>query len=275
MENQSSKKIISIVKLRDFIRNPNLAPLEKCLLLNLYFYAGVTGTAYPSQKTLANDFGYKDGRHIRTYLNKLKEKKWILSWKKRGYSKSNSYVLNGELYFHNDKTIGKSASVDSGTVLPVQSGTPFPPKINQESNQLSSSHVQQLFEKTSKMHCDPSDKRRLEELCKQYSEQLVEDVIKEVATRKLPFFKVGLIANILNDWSIDGKPKPPFASCGKDDCLNGYIMQEEIAKLCQCKRDYENQPSYEPLITSENKMLLEARDTLADKMSINKKHKRT
>lgn len=243
MENHNSGHIIDLKRVRDFIRNPNLTPLEKCLLLNLYFYAGTTGTAFPSQKTLANDFGYKDSRHIRTYLNKLKEKR-LLSWKKRGYSKSNSYILNGELYFRNDKIIRKPTSAHLGTILPVQNGTPLPSKVSQESNQLSSSNIQQLFEETSKKKLNSTEIQQIYRLCNEYTEGWVEEAIKLASKRKISFLSVKYISLILGDWKKDGKPlaKPNFLPCEKNGCENGYIFNSESQSYneCDCREIYKH-----------------------------------
>lgn len=222
------------------MRNPNLTPPEKCLILDLYLYAGVKGEAYPSEIQLGIDLGITD-RHIRTLLKNVREKGWIVGWKKRGYSKSNIYSLNQELYFHNDHTFRNPTSTLSGIPLPVQNGTPLPPKVSHERNQLSSSQVLQLFEKTSHTRLTPTNHRRLQGLCDKYTTSWAEEAIKEVANRRLPYIKVGLVASVLEDWAKDGKPqpKPEFRPCNTEGCENGFIFVKGVAKPCKCRGLYE------------------------------------
>lgn len=240
MEDQKQGKVISFIKIKDFIRKPDLEPIEKCLFLDLIFYAGTDGNAFPSEESLGKDLGFT-ARHIRTQLTKLERKGLIISKKRRGYLKSNSYSLNEELYFRNDNNDRNSSSSHLGTPLPVDKGNTVPPKVNNESNQLNV--VQQLFEKIAKRNCEPSDLRRLHNLCEVYSFAWVEDAIKEVANRNLRFLEVGLLANILKDWKTDGKPpeKPKFISCNKDGCENGYIFiqSENSVAVCECKEKYD------------------------------------
>ena len=134
-------------------------------------------------------------------------------------------------------------SAHSGHTVPIQSGHPRPPNVSQEGSQLSSSHIPQLFEKTSKKKCTNSDLRRLDELCKGYTEVWVEDAIKEAGNRNLPYLKVGLISEILGDWRKDGKPepKPVFTPCGKGKCGNGGWIDGNVWIVCKCRQDYENQ----------------------------------
>lgn len=240
IKEQKTTKQLSYKTLRVFMRDPNIKPLEKCVLIDLLLYAGIGGQAFPSEMLLGKDFGVSD-RHIRTQLKNLQKKGWILNWKRRGYSNSNLYELNAELYFRNDTQDRNSASAQSETTVPIQNGSVVPPNVDQERMQLSSSKVLQLFEKTSNTKCTPTDHRRLQELCEKHSAPLIEDAIKEIATRKYPIVRVGLISKILNDWEKDGKPtqKPEFSPCGKDGCENGYKFSLNIASPCQCKLDDE------------------------------------
>lgn len=126
------------------MRNPNITPLEKCVLIDLLLYAGVDGEAFPSEKTLGRDSNRTD-RHIRTIINSLKNKGLLIGWQRRGYSKSNQYILNPELYFRNESSYRKPTSVHLGNMLPLQSGNPLPPNIRQENNQLKNSYVSKGF----------------------------------------------------------------------------------------------------------------------------------
>ena len=135
---ESTRKVISFVKLREFMRNPSLSFGEKCVFIDLILYAGVDGEAFPSQETLAEDMG-RTSRHIRNILKSLKSKNWI-DWEKQGYSQSNRYYINEELYFLNDVNDRKSTSSDSGTAFPLQTRTPFPANEYQERNQLKESY---------------------------------------------------------------------------------------------------------------------------------------
>lgn len=232
---------IHFATLRKFIRKSDIAPTEKALLVNLLLYGGVNGEIYPSELQLGKDFGLSD-RHIRTLLNNLKQKGWITNWKQRGFSKSNKYIINQELYFHIDNKNRKSTSVQSGTPIPIKIGTPIPPKVSQESNQLSSSQILQLFEKTSKKTPSPSDNKRLGILCNVYTEDWVRDSIIEASKRNLPYLEVGFIKEILEDWKLDGKPQPKlqFIPCRNNGCENGYIQNStNIYRICQCRINYE------------------------------------
>jgi len=130
MEN---KYQISFKKLAEVVRNPKLLPAEKILLVDLLLYGGVQGESIPSQKTLAKDLGMSD-RYIRTLIVSLHEQK-LLNWKKRGYSKSNRYSFNQELYIHIDTKQWKYSSYEKGSLVPIQNGSTLPPN---ETHQCSS-----------------------------------------------------------------------------------------------------------------------------------------
>lgn len=240
MENQKPSKVISFTKLREFIRNSKLTPLEKCVFIDLLLYAGIGGEAFPSEKKIGQDLGYSD-RHIRTQLNNLKANGWIGGWRKRGYSKSNQYTINEELYFRNDNYNRNFSSPHLGNKVPVQTGSPVPPKVNQESNQLSSSYIQQLFEDTSNTELNRTEISNLHKLCQVYTENWVIDAIKEATSRNYTFLSVKLISLILEDWKTDGKPqpKPVFIACGKANCQDGYIFSEgsNTVILCECRQN--------------------------------------
>ena len=226
------------------MRDSNLTPLAKCILFDLILYAGVFGEPYPSQIKLAGDQGCSD-RQVRRALIELSEKGWITSWKRRGYSMSNKYSVIEDMYVRNEESIRTSTSSHSGHTVPVQIGHPRPPKVSHEESQLSSSHIQQLFERTSKTKATIPDRRRLNELCGEYTEAWVEDAINVAANRNLPYLKVGLISEILEDWRKDGKPepKPIFQPCGKNGCENGNIFHPEryTYSICECREQFDKE----------------------------------
>ncbi len=242
MEDQKQGRNINFFKLRELIRSQDLTPLEKCVIVDLILYAGVDKEAFPSENTLGKDFNRSD-RQIRNCLTKLKQSGWIKNWSKRGFSKSNLYSINEEIYFRNDNPIRKQVSSQSGNTLPVQSGNEFPPKVNQESNQLNV--VLQLFEKTSNTKLNESDTNRLRKLVEKYTTPWVEDAIKEIGKRNYSYITVGLVTLILGDWEKTGKPpeKPLFAPCGLDGCDNGYIFipGENTVAVCGCKEKYDQE----------------------------------
>lgn len=131
-------KKINFQKLREIMRDARLKPLEKCVFVDLLLYAGTNRDAYPSEKTLAEDFNVSD-RHIRNVLNQLKNK-GLLDWKRRGFSRSNKYDLIREIYFLNDENsknqLGNHVSFYRGKPFPLQTRTSFPPNVSQERNQL-------------------------------------------------------------------------------------------------------------------------------------------
>jgi len=239
MEDQKTSKTISFMKLREFMRNPDVSPLEKCVIVDLLLYAGSAGEAYPSLDTVGRDLSRSE-RQIRRSIEALRSK-GLLDWKKRGYSKSNQYILNSDMYVRHDTSIRTPMSSQSGHVSPFQSGHESPPNVSQESNQRSSST--RLFEETFKKTLSGTEIIRLNKLCKEHTEEFVLQAIKEAAGRKLKYVNIGLIENILGDWKIDGKPtpRPVFVPCGKGICEEGFIFSEGVASLCPCKRTHQQE----------------------------------
>jgi biotin operon repressor len=131
-EMESTKRIINFIKLAEVIRNPRLKPVQKALLVDLLLYAGTSGDAFPSQDTLAKDLGCSS-RYIRMCLDMLTAAGLIVR-KRRGFSKSNLYLINKELYFRND--INKITSISShpGTDIPNYSSTSLPSNVTQLNN---------------------------------------------------------------------------------------------------------------------------------------------
>lgn len=233
-------------KLCEFMRNPDLKPIEKCVLLDLMLYAGKNGTPFPSQETLAKNHG-RTPRYIRNCLERLKAKGLIKSWEKRGYSRSNIYILNEELYFRIDDIKRNYTSSQTGSAVPIQNGNEVPPNISKERNKLSnSSYVIQLYEKATGKRCHGTNRVKLEKLCNEYSEQWVIDAIRTASVRELDFIAVNYLELILSDWKKEGKPnvpgsKPIFIACNKNGCQSGYIDNSEknVVVLCTCRSDYE------------------------------------
>ncbi len=130
MENE--KRIINFTKLSEVMRSPRLKPVQKALLVNLILYAGTSGDAFPSQDTLAKDFACTS-RYIRMCLDMLVAAK-LISKKRRGFSKSNLYLFNKELYFFNEVNKSSSSSYQRGNNIPNYSSTLFPPNVTQLNN---------------------------------------------------------------------------------------------------------------------------------------------
>lgn len=120
--------------LRLFMRNADITPSEKCVLVNLMLYAGKDGIAFPSQNTLGKDMGFSE-RQVRNCLVSLKNKGFI-KWEKRGYSKSNQYSISKELYFLVEEKVRQSVSYHSRTSLPKQPGIQLPAKDIREKNHI-------------------------------------------------------------------------------------------------------------------------------------------
>lgn len=236
---------INFEGLRRFIRNPNISPSAKTLLVNILLYAGIDGVSFPSQEKLSKDLNLSS-RHIRSLTRELKSSK-LLRWRKGGYGKSNQYTVSEELYFRIDNPSRKSISVNPGSQIPLQNGNPLPTNISQEGNPLSST-VQQLFENTSKKKCNRIDLHVLNNLCSEYPEDWVIDAIKEAGNRNYLYLKPSLISLILGDWKrLGDKPpsKPQFTPCGKNNCENGYIFYADTKTYgeCECLQTFNKQRS--------------------------------
>ena len=120
----------NFAKLHEMMKDKRLKPTEKALLINLLLYAGTDGLSFPSQKTLASDFGYS-ARQISNCLLVLLAHGWLKDWKRRGYGRSNRYFFNQELYFNNDESNRNSSSTQLSTPLPNQTGTTPPSNVTQ------------------------------------------------------------------------------------------------------------------------------------------------
>lgn len=141
--NMENHRKWNFIKLAEVIRNNRLHPLQKALLVDILLYAGVSGDAFPSQDTLANDLGYTT-RSIRYALDMLYAAN-LVRRKRRGFGKSNIYFINEELYFHNNKEVGSQISSHQGNTNPDQSSTPFPPNethVNNSSNDLAEANYE-------------------------------------------------------------------------------------------------------------------------------------
>lgn len=135
---ENTKRTINFTKLSEIMRSPRLKPVQKALLVNLILYAGTSGDAFPSQDTLAKDFACTS-RYIRMCLDMLVAAQ-LISKKRRGFSKSNLYLFNKELYYLNDTRKDNNSSSQRGNNIPDYSSTPLPPNVaqlNNSSNDLS------------------------------------------------------------------------------------------------------------------------------------------
>lgn len=125
---------INLRNLRDLVwRNASISMPAKVILLDLIFYAGVKGDAFPSHKTLAKNQDIST-RYIRKILKELKSANWI-DWRKYGFSTTNSYGISTELLTLLDielednveqVPIRNNSSARVGTPVPEVSGTDVP-----------------------------------------------------------------------------------------------------------------------------------------------------
>jgi hypothetical protein len=71
MKNMKIKpNYIDFLKLRIFWRTPEITILEKCVIMDLFLYAGVNGQAFPGEIQIGNDLNRSD-KQIRTIINKF------------------------------------------------------------------------------------------------------------------------------------------------------------------------------------------------------------
>jgi hypothetical protein len=124
-------------KLRDVWRNPQLSRGAKVIFMDLLLYAGLDGVSFPSEDTLAYNHGI-GGRQVRNLLAELKTTD-LISWEKGGFSSSNVYKFNPEVYFLNGKSNRKSVSSLLGNKFPVRKGNTFPSKVVKEISQRNKS----------------------------------------------------------------------------------------------------------------------------------------
>lgn len=239
--NKTQKFQINFSKLREAIRDPQLKPIEKAILVDLLMYAGTTGDAFPSEETIANDFGYSD-RYIRECLTKLKTSGWLVSWKKRGYSQSNLYKFNKELYFPIGEKSTNQSSPQIGTPVPVQNGAGVPAKEVPTGSQ-GSSKLQPLYEKGLGRPLSGIELQRLVDLCNSYDEQWVRDAIELAIHRGKKEFNTSYLRFILEDWKKLGKapPKPLFTACNIPPCKNGHAYINGYFREHACLTKYKQE----------------------------------
>lgn len=82
------------------IRNKDLSDGAFRVFCELLSHRYNNGRVFPSHNTMAKDIGV-DVRTIRNHIKQLKIL-GLVSWKKRGFSKSNEYIINDEKYFTNE-----------------------------------------------------------------------------------------------------------------------------------------------------------------------------
>ena len=129
---ENTKRIINFRKLAEVVRNNRLKPTQKILFVNILLYAGVSGDAFPSQQQLADDLG-QTPRNIRYCLDMLYAA-GLIRKKRRGFTKSNLYPINEEIYFHKDNSDRNTSSSHLGNNLPHKSGNNLPPNVTQLNN---------------------------------------------------------------------------------------------------------------------------------------------
>ncbi len=88
---------ISFQGIRKVLRDNNITPTARLLLMNLLLYAGLDGRCFPSRSTLSKDIGVST-RQISNLLKELKNMK-LISWKRSsGYPPHNIYYFNDLIY---------------------------------------------------------------------------------------------------------------------------------------------------------------------------------
>lgn len=232
-EVSNNKHRIDFEGLRTVWRNPVITKGAKVVLLDLLLYAGIDGASFPSEDTLGENHNLSD-RQIRNLITELRNNK-LLFWIKKGFSSSNAYTFNPEIYFRIGDKDRKPVSAQSGNLFPLQSGNQFPPKVVSNS-QLSSSHILQIFENTFKRKCIKSEVQLLHNLCQEFSPLWVKEAIQEAEKRQLEYVSPGYLKPILEDWKLYGKsaPSPPFVPCGQGGCENGFILNKASQTYIEC-----------------------------------------
>lgn len=239
-ENNNYRIIFS--GLRKAIRDPNLSIASKSIFIDIILYAGINNKSFPSQNTIAKDFN-KSVRYISTLKNELKEKGYLM-WERGRKGKSNRYVINQEIYT-DASNIRSQSSISNRNIIPPTIRTPVQPKVIIESNQ-EISQLQLLFEKISKIKMSDFEVKNLKQLVINNSYDLVKNAINEASKRNLPYLKLGLIRNILNDWKNTGQPepKPIFQPCNLNGCESGFIhLKNGNEKKCICFIEYRDKMS--------------------------------
>ena len=236
----------SFVNLSQIITDNKLSPPARLLLVILIIkYARNNNNAFPTKETLAKDIGCSS-RHIHNLLQELKDC-GVTTWERRGFSKSNKYSFNNELYFLNDKTktvpYKKNTSSQVGNTVPKQTGNVIPPKVNHESNHIESSQLLRLFEKANKEFVSEIERRRFINQIANYNPTSVEKAIKIAISRNKLMINTAYIVSILNDWQINGEPQPApiFQPCNQNGCDRGSIFNFErnTYSICKCKKEFD------------------------------------
>lgn len=235
-DNQRIKYRVDRKAYRLILRNPNISRGAKALLENLLSYAGVYNRSFPDQETLAKDFGVCT-KTIRNDLNELKSF-GVLEWKKRGFNKSNLYQFPKEFYRIVTKD-WKDVSLDSGTLIPSQSGNTVPPKVVIENSHIKSSHIfdhiKNIFPN---QNLNKQDIEEIEHLILTCGNQLVLEAINLIKKRNNQFIKPKLVYLIIKDW-VDGiqkLPKIPRPVCNICQQTGFFKNEKETtAKRCECE----------------------------------------
>lgn len=236
---------INFAKFVEIATTPQVsATAFRLLTLLLFKYARTNNNAFPSQNKLAKDLGISP-RHIRDLLSELKYHR-IVVWKRRGYSQSNKYFFNEELYFLNDdqttKQLGNPSSALLGGTIPLQNGSEPPPKILHENTSLSSDHLRRLFWLANKNNVSQFEQNKFLHYCKDQDLVLVEYALNITIQRNRPQVNTGYISKIVNELKLTGipAPKPTFHPCQQNGCDHGFIPTtnpvsgERILRECSC-----------------------------------------
>ncbi|KXK09235.1 MAG: hypothetical protein UZ21_OP11001000293 [Microgenomates bacterium OLB22] len=125
---------IHFEKLAEFIRNRRFTPTQKVLFVDIILYAGINGDAFPSQQTLADDLS-RTPRNIRYCLDMLCAA-GLISKKRRGFSKSNQYLISKEIYFRNGDSNRNPIASHLSNPFPDRPGNALPPNVTQLNNSI-------------------------------------------------------------------------------------------------------------------------------------------
>lgn len=238
---------IDFDKLREVISDPSRSRSSRLLIAILLLkYARTNNNAFPSQETLAKDMGLSS-RQIRNLLNEL-EACGLLTWKRLGFSKSNRYNFNKEVYFRNGtqpiSKLRKPSSSLSGNKIPMQNGSVVPSKVIHEENHVSSNHLLQLFFKANKGQISEIEQRKFSHYVASQNPTLVEHALNKVINRGLGHVTTGYLSPIVEELNATGipEPKPEFIPCGQNGCEKGFWFRKEDQTYveCDCHADYEN-----------------------------------
>ncbi len=123
------------MKMKNYTKIPNevlmssqISVSARYLFCVLLRHCGKGDTCFPGQRHLAYSLGISD-RHIRNLINELVEAK-IVSVKRTGFNKSNTYKISRDLYRNSSSdpltSNEKNSSAHLGSAVPLTNGNTVP-----------------------------------------------------------------------------------------------------------------------------------------------------